>query len=516
MVITVQEMRILEANTIGLGIPLRMLMEAAGKSVADTVIEEIKSRKLERDLEIVVLMGKGGNGGDGVVAARYLASRGYSVTIVPSHSLKEVEHPDTKANLDIVLRMSNSVQITKPVRLEVIRDADIIIDGLLGTGVKGELRDPIKSMVEEANKAKSILRVAIDTPTGLNPDTGDIHGIAFKADVTVTMHDVKPGLLKKPEYTGRIVVANIGIPPESKLYIGPGDAIYGVPRKPRDAHKGMGGRVLVIGGSKYYTGAPALAGAAALAVGADLSFIVVPEYIKSVVSSYTPELIVVSVPGDHFIPDHISYIEKYIEYFRPHAIVFGNGLSREEDTIEFAKEFIEVVTSKYKELFLVIDADGLKGIKYGETKFSWNTVITPHRGEFKALTNTRVENVFKDIDYIVEASRVLEATILLKAPIDAIVRADTYRFNRTGNEDMSIGGTGDVLAGLVGALLAKTRDTFKAAAIAAYLNGLAGDYLYYVEKENVSPAKMIEILPRISKNPLDYHLRIYGLSDSTI
>jgi len=139
-------------------------------------------------------------------------------------------------------------------------------------------------------------------------------------------------------------------------------------------------------------------------------------------------------------------------------------------------------------------------------------IVTPHRGEFKALTGEALKgDPWSDIEKLIEASKALEATILLKAPIDVIVYGNNYRFNRTGNQGMTIGGTGDVLAGIAGAVYAKTNDPFESASIAAYLNGLAGDYIYYIEKDNPSPARIVEVLSRIINNVLDTHLTTYSI-----
>ncbi len=507
MVVSTREMRILETNSVGLGIPLRMLMEAAGKGVADYIASRISPGEAGR---VVVMFGKGGNGGDGLVAARYLAGLGYRVELLPAHPIEAIEHPDTRANMDIVARLG-SIRIHRPGSIDSLEGAGVIVDALLGTGVRGVLRGVIRDYVVRANSVDAKLKVAVDTPTGLNPDTGEVHGEAFRAHATVTMHDVKPGLLRNRDIVGEIVVVNIGIPRDAWTYVGPGDVVHGVPAKPRDAHKGMGGRVMVVGGHRYYTGAPALAGAAALAVGADLSFVIVPEAIRGVVASYTPELITATVSGDHFKPSDLGVVMEYVKMFRPHVIVFGNGLGRDPDTLEFALEFIRWAVDNG--LRLVVDADGLKGVVYGETRLGWRVIVTPHRGEFRALTGMELKgDPWSDLGVLKEASKSLEATILLKAPVDVIVHGDSYRLNRTGNPGMTVGGTGDVLAGIAGAIYAKTNDPFESASIAAYLNGLAGDYLYNIEGVNPSPIAIVDILPRIVNNVLEYHLQTYNIS----
>jgi len=502
--ITTREMRVLEVNAVGLGIPLRLLMEVAGASVAKAVESRVQPDEAG---EVVILAGKGGNGGDALVASRFLAGRGYSVTVVPAYSFELVEHPDTRANIDILMKLS-TVRVCKPADIRPIRGAGVVIDGLLGTGVRGELRDPLKTIVEEANKSRAKLKVAVDTPTGLNPDTGEVHGVAFKADITVTFHDVKPGLLKRPDLTGEVIVSNIGIPEEAWLYVGPGDVIHRLPKKPSDAYKGIGGRILVVGGSERFTGAPAFVGTAAIAAGADLAFIAVPEAVRDIVASYNPELITIALPGKHFNPEHINEVTKLAKELRVHAVAVGPGLGRERDTLEFAHELILKLVEEG--VHVVVDADALRSIKFGADRLGWRAVLTPHRGEFKAMTGAELEGCpSTDAGKVVEASSKLEAAILLKAPVDIIAFKGKYRLNRTGNPGMSVGGTGDVLTGIVAAALAKTEDPFTAASVGAYLNGLAGDYLSKVLQDLPTPTKLIDVLPAIINNPLRTHLRTY-------
>ncbi len=505
MPITVKEMRVLETNAIGLGISLLRLMEAAGKSVADV----ISSRLEKNDHKIVALMGKGGNGGDALVASRYLASLGFKVEIIPAYDPKLITSPDTKTSFEIVSRLP-SIRIHKPGSIEPIEDADVIIDGLLGTGVRGKIRSPIKELVEASNNTKALLKVAIDTPTGVNPDTGEVHGIAFKADITVTFHDIKPGLLKAKDYTGDIIVANIGIPLEASIYVGPGDVIHRIPPRPYDAHKGTSGRILVIGGSYRFTGAPALAGLSALAAGADLSFIVLPETIREIIASYSPELITLPIPGKSLGLENIETVIKYIEDTRPHVLVVGPGLGRRPETMEAVKKIITYTLDK--DIYLVLDADALKAFKLGEIKFRHKAVLTPHRGEFKSITGWTLEGEpAHDVSYVEKVAKELEAIILLKSPIDIISDGNKTKLNRTGNPEMAVGGTGDVLSGLVAGLLPRVKDPFHSACIAAYINGLAGDAVKH-RGERVSPLTILDVIPEILNDPLNIHLETYGIT----
>ncbi len=508
MTISILDMRVLETNSVALGIPLIRLMEAAGKSVADVVSNRFKPHHVDR---IVVMVGKGGNGGDGLVAARYLDSRGYNVEVLPAYRREEITHPDTLANYDIVSRL-NTIRIHKPGDLKALEDADIVIDGLLGTGVRGELRDPIRSMVEKANSINAKLKVAIDTPTGVDPDTGEVHGVAFKADVTVTFHDVKKGLEKAREYTGEIIAANIGIPRDASRYVGPGDVIHRIPRRARDAHKGSSGRILVIGGSNSYTGAPALSGLAALKSGSDLSFIAVPESVRGIIASYSPELITIPYSGKYLEVENLETVKKIVEDTRPHVVVVGPGLGRRKDTLTSVKKLIEWLLER--DIYMVLDADALKAFGIGELKFNGKAVLTPHRGEFKALTGIALTgDPERDWGEVKKAASGFEATIVLKSPVDIISDGIHTRFNRTGNPYMAIGGTGDVLTGVIASVLARTKNPFYAGCIGTYVNGLTGDLLLK-RREHVSPMNMINVLPEIFYNPLERHLEVHSPTKS--
>ena len=503
MPISILEMRVLETNTVGLGIPLRHLMEAAGKSIADVVASNIAP---EPGTRVVVLAGKGGNGGDALVASRYLSSKGYDVEVILAYPPSEIEHPDTRFNYEVVSRMP-SIKIHKRPDPSVLEEADVIIDGLLGTGVKGELREPIRSLVVKANSVKARLKIAIDTPTGLNPDTGEVHGVAFKADITVTFHDIKQGLVDKVEYTGKIIVANIGIPREAWLYVGPGDVVHRLPKRPRDTHKGMAGKIMVIGGSARFTGAPALAGMAALAGGADLAYVVTSETVRGIIASYSPELITLPYHGNYLSLEDVDTVLDYVDTLKPHVVVIGPGLSDRPETIETVKKLFKELLERGK--YLVVDADALKAVKIDEVSFEYKAVLTPHRGEFKKITGVDLTgSLEKDAEIVSHYASKLKATILLKAPVDIISNGVRTRFNRTGNPYMSIGGTGDVLSGLTAAFLAQTRDPYTAACLAAYVNGLSGDYLLK-NGEKVSPIKILEVIPKILSNPLGIHLKTY-------
>jgi hydroxyethylthiazole kinase-like uncharacterized protein yjeF len=207
------EIKVAETNTVFLGLPLIYLMENAGRSVADVIEEKLGGNV--KGKKVIVFAGKGGNAGDGFVAARHLASRGADVTVLLYYPPESITHSDAGFNLNLINRLDsiNVVQV-KDYCEEKELSADIFIDALLGIGFSGrKLRNPVKAAVEQFNNGNANLKVAIDAPTGVNSDTGEAAEPAVKADVTVTMQFMKLGLEKASKYTGEVVVAKIGIPP---------------------------------------------------------------------------------------------------------------------------------------------------------------------------------------------------------------------------------------------------------------------------------------------------------------
>ena len=501
MPITVREMQILEVNCQALGIPTRMLMENAGALVAKIIVDRIGVRK-----KAVIFAGKGGNAGDGFVAARHLASYGFNVEVYLFYKTSDIRNEDTLANLKILKNMGDTVKIFEPETFSYASvKADIIVDALLGTGIKPPLREPIKSAIKMFNKSLGF-KVAIDVPSGLNPDSGETIGDCVKADLTVTFHDVKYGLLKNKEYVGELVIVKIGIPPEASLYVGPGNVIFEVPAKPRNAHKGVGGKVLVIGGSEYYSGAPALSALAALKAGADLTFIIAPESVAPIISSYSPNLIVRRIPGRNLNVKGLDVIKELIG--KVNAVVLGPGIGLAEETKEAVKKILPLIIRADKPV--VIDADALKIIaeQFNSIDLNEKAILTPHAKEALMLLgeNYNLTSLINRSKVAKELSAKYNAVILLKGPIDVMAFKNMVKFNRTGNQGMSVGGTGDTLTGIIATLLARKVEPFKAAYIGAFINGLAGDLAFSKLGERLTATDVLENIPLAFKKPLESYI----------
>lgn len=484
--VRVEDVRAWEVNGVWLGIPLILLMENAGRALADLV--ECKLGGVE-GRRVAVYAGRGGNGGDALVAARHLAARGARVEVVLAYDPALTEHEDTRVNLEALTRSGDvNVRVYRGGRFDP-PGADVVVDGLLGVGVKGGLREPIATLTEAINRSGG-LKVAVDVPTGVDPDTGEAAEGAVVADVTVTMHAAKVGLAKARRYTGEVWVAEIGLPRAAEYYAGPGDVAARIPQRPRDAYKGLGGRVLVVGGSRSYYGAPIFAASAAITVGADLVFVAGPGGAAHAAATWDPNLIPRPLEGDELGPDHVDTVVS--EASKAHAVVIGPGLGLSGKVVEAVGEIIERLRGKP----MVIDADALKAVAQLGLKLWPSAVLTPHRGEARILLEGD-----NSLDHVKAIAAHYNATVLRKAPEDLICDpSGRCRANRSGTPAMSVGGTGDVLSGVTAAFLARRvsilgdPDPLNVAAAAAWLNGRAGE-LAASRYNLLTATKLIEYLP---------------------
>jgi NAD(P)H-hydrate epimerase len=295
-------------------------MENAGRAVA----HEVASRFAPVS-QVVVFAGIGRNGGDGMVAARHLASRGFHVLFQLIGRESEIKEPNVLQNWRALKRMLSSIELRIVSDSSLVErcECDVIIDAMLGTGARGTLRQPILQAVKAVNISKGF-RLAIDVPSGLNSDTGKPLGETVRADFTITFHRSKAGFAYAKGYLGEVKVCDIGIPPEAELYVGPGDVE--ITRKDRlpTSHKGDFGRLLIVGGNETYAGAPSFVALAALRVGVDLVAVAAPEKTAYAISSFSPDLITLKLAGEHLNSSNIPQIKSALQ--RSTGIVVGPGL----------------------------------------------------------------------------------------------------------------------------------------------------------------------------------------------
>ncbi|MGP8320481.1 MAG: NAD(P)H-hydrate dehydratase [Methanosarcinaceae archaeon] len=471
-------MRRVDANCSDLGLLPIQLMENAGASVA----RAIRARFPEgTEIRIVVLAGTGNNGGDGFVAARHLLD--YNPLILLLGRARDIATGESRRNWEILENLSADLtEIRDSSELsELELDADIIIDAMLGTGVRGSVREPVASAIDLIN-ASSAFVLSIDVPSGFNPDNFEkvVH-----ADLTITNHRMKEGLSSHPEVTGEIEVVDIGIPTRATLIVGTGDL---PPARNARSHKGDNGRVLVIGGGAF-TGAPALSALAALRAGADWVTVAAPRSVSGTIAGFSPDLIVHLLSGKYLARDDIDTVNALI---RKHDVtVIGVGLGRESETAEAVSEIIR----SNPDARFVIDADALHALAMPMPVHEGALpIITPHSGEFRMLGGDASADLDERCELVMDFSARNRVVTLLKGDIDVISDGRVVRINRTGNPGMTVGGTGDVLAGVVGAMFAKT-DALAAASAGALIVGTAGDLAFVEYGCGLLATDVIECIP---------------------
>ncbi|MEF8780090.1 MAG: NAD(P)H-hydrate dehydratase [Haloferacaceae archaeon] len=473
--ITSQRMAAVDANAAALGVPRKQLMESSGNAVAREV-----EALADPGAQVALVCGRGNNGGDAMVAARFLSE--YEPTVHLLGRPAAIATDIARENWDALIEAEIDARVVRDSEAFDPGDPAVIVDAILGTGVAGALREPERSVVERVNETDAAV-LSVDVPTGVDPDTGNRtggeDGVAVDADRIVTFHDRTPGLA---DIDADVTVANIGIPEAAERFTGPGDLLR-LDRRP-DSHKGDNGEVLVVGGGPY-AGAPALSATAALRAGADLVRVACPEAVAREVQGFSPNLIVHPFPGERFA---LAHVDRVLGLAAEHdAIVFGPGLGDAEGTLGAVREFLVSFDGR-----AVIDADALGVVP--ETETAATLVCTPHQGELREMGGPAADDWETRAERVSDFAAELGHTLLVKGRYDVVTDGDDTRVNRTGNPGMTVGGTGDVLAGAVGALLAD-QPPFEAAAIGAYANGRSGDVVAEERGHGLVATDLIDRLP---------------------
>ncbi|WP_296873931.1 NAD(P)H-hydrate dehydratase [uncultured Methanobrevibacter sp.] len=508
------DMMVTDYNCEYLGLSRLCLMESAGKSLAEEV-GKIAVYTFSKPVKVVIFTGSGGNGGDGFVAARYLLNRGYDVDI---YMLKEnIRSGDAKTNFEILKNMKPRLSRLNIFNLKTLDDINnsevakskqgefMIVDGLLGTGIKGKLQTNIRRAIEIINRSKGI-KISVDVPSGMDPLTGEVNDLAVVPDYTISFHKIKTGVRNaKEEVVGGLVTADIGIPFEAEYFVNYGDFLR---LKNRDlkSHKGNNGRLLIVGGNNDYSGAPAIAGMAAIGAGCDLVYVATPEKSAEAIKSTSPDLIVKSLEGDKLSLSHSSEILELANSVD--AVLIGPGAGIDEDT----GKLFNVLVSKIKKP-IVLDADALKQVELKLLKGREDIILTPHLFEFKSFFNVEsdlkldidsydFEKVDENITEFQKITRQIKGTVIVKGQYDLVLSGTRFRINKSGNPGMTVGGTGDALAGICGGLLTQDLSSFDSACLGAFINGLAGDEAYNVKGNGFSATDLVSYIGNVIKNGL--------------
>jgi len=499
--ITSREMQALELNARYFGISRLQLMENAGKAVAD----EIASRFDPEKARITVFSGLGGNGGDGLAAARHLVCLGFKVRVMLAGRFKDIRDKEAKRNWLALQALKDTVALQEIYDSTLVQSVktEVVVDALLGIGLKGALKPPLSQIVKKMNEADAF-RVSVDVPTGVDSDSGRVSDEAVEADLTITFHKMKLGLKKAKANVGELIVRDIGLPQQFERFAGPGDVSLVVKARLPEAHKGDFGRLLVVGGSETFSGAPVLVALSALRAGVDVTYIASPHRTAYATSSMTPDLITLKLEGDHLTTHAAAVVKRYLGMST--AAVIGPGLGMHKETKDAVIKIVELMENE--RIPLLLDADGLKAFAESERKVDSPAVLTPHAREYQLLTGRKPPPELQErVEDVRKTARRLGTVVLLKGNVDVISDGTRVKLNFTGNPGMTVGGTGDVLSGIVGAFLAQGTDPFEAAVAGAFINGAAGDFVQNEKGYHMVPTDLLKWIPRVMDDPMS-HLKV--------
>lgn len=486
------------------GISSLHLMENAGRSC----VEEIMAEFGMTGRSAVIMCGKGNNGGDGFVIARLLIQKGWAVTVIIFADHERITG-DAAVNLsklpESVITYCADKSRLAVLQPEEIFKVDVIVDALLGTGLTGDVSGMYLDVIALVNASGRPV-VSVDIPSGIHGTTGQVMGGAVRSDMTVTFAAAKLGNILYPgaEYSGRVVVADIGIP-EKVMEAAPGyeflnmDAIRPIlRRRDRQAHKGRFGHCLIIAGSPGKTGAAALAANSAVRAGSGLVTLAAAESIHSILEIKTTEAMTVPLPDSGCgCLSQISFpaIEPLLG--GKDAVAIGPGVGSSPGTYALIQNLVESVT-----LPLVIDADGLNALAEDiailHRKKTRQMVLTPHPGEMSRLLGTAIIDIeAARIPVAVEFARTYGVYLILKGARTIIASPDgTVAVNGSGNPGMASGGMGDVLTGIIVSLLGQGYPAWDACRAGVFLHGLAADMVAGEKGEiGINATDVLEKLP---------------------
>lgn len=474
-VLTAAEMRSAEEiTTAGTGVSLATLMAAAGDALASVTLERVP------DGDLVVVAGPGNNGGDGWVAARQLHEAGRTVRVASLKSPELLTGEAAAAASAAIAAGVVWVHAASPSEFD-LGSAAGIVDALLGIGASGAPRPEVAEWIDAMNLSDAIL-VSADIPTGVDADSGAVPGVAVRADVTVTFGALKRGLVTFPGagYVGDLVLADVGIPEAASALPATPEVWTAeeysvlVPRPAADVHKNQRGRVLVVAGSGTYPGAAILAARGAARAGAGYVTLAVPDAITSIAQNHLVSIPVVGLPSGRTGAFLSAALERLLHLARDFdAVVLGPGLTLADGAVVTARGLV-----KRLPIPMVIDADALNALVDARGILEARevpTVLTPHPGELGRLLSIPTAAVQRDrISSSAAMATALQAVVLKGA--GTVTSGDGRQvINTSGTPALATAGTGDVLAGIIGALLANGLDPLHAGALGAYVHGRAGE-----------------------------------------
>ncbi len=513
LVFTSNEMKMCDEITINkFGVPGLLLMENAGRGV----VEVVKKRYSPlADKKVLIVCGKGNNGGDGFVIARLLSNHVKKVDVLLMAQVGELKG-DAKTNFVILQKWSK--KLSKRIKLyrfskktlKKLNGYQIIIDAIFGTGFNGSVKKPYFEIIKWLNSQQASI-VAVDIPSGVNGTTGEVENCAVCAEITITFGNLKSGLVcnKGRINSGALEVIDIGIPAEvtkkiksPTLLIEQSDIQKILPKRSIFAHKYSVGKVFALAGSTGLTGAAAMCSTSALRAGAGAVMLGVPDVVYPILAKKLTEVMTYPLPSTKDGALSLDAFEPILEKLNwADVVIIGPGLSQSPETQKLIVKILFECKGK-----ILIDADGLNAIAStgaGKLKsFKSEFILTPHVGEFSRLTNLSANEIERNrISIVREYSKKFNSVVLLKGvPTVTSAQNGVVVINSTGNSGMATAGAGDVLSGIIAALWAQGMNAFDAATTGAFIHGLSGDLVKNkIGERSLIANDLIEILPEAFK-----------------
>ncbi len=495
-----KEMQLIDQHTMEqLGLPGIVLMENAGSAVVNEVIKDFPNRTTN----IIVLAGGGNNGGDGFVIARRLIDFGYDVMLVlavAEHSLKG------EAKLHFEAYKKRQLPMVQAENYDM-KKAQVIVDALLGTGVQGAVREPFYSLINAVNETSAFV-YAVDVPSGVNANTGEVANVAIRAGKTITFALPKKGfyLQQGPGFIGELVCADISVPtslvqtleldlPRLITHEVGKDA---VPIRLAHGHKGTFGHVLVMGGCKNYVGATMYTAKAAFHSGAGLVTLAIPDTIYPLIASQCPESLLLPLQDEGGSIAAHSFLSSKINFSSYQTVAFGPGLGRQTNGDILLRQLLANLSGQP----LIIDADGLyfaKDLLEELSEYEGDVILTPHPGEMAHLTGLTVVEIEENrLAVSKQFAQDYGVYLLLKGHRPIITAPDGKQFiNPFGNDALGKGGSGDVLTGFIASFRAQGTNTLNALIAASYYHASAAEQIgKELSNYGVTPLDIIEYVRR--------------------
>lgn len=491
--LTIKDTYAIKENLSSIGLSERILVETAGVALAENIGRGHKGKKL------LFVCGIGGKGAIGLSAARRMLQR-HEVNTVFIGSRDSIKNQSTKLNFDLLNDIVSIKCIDDKYESWLPKElarADVVIDAIVGCGMRGRLAQPIPSIISLINSSGAY-KISIDLPSGINADTGMPSSKYIKADQTLTIHKPKVGIASSG-IVGYTVVVDIGVPISAEIFAGPGDISLATEPRRLDSSKYTNGAVLVVGGGRTYHGAPLLAAFAAnaaisaLRTGAGYVTVAVPKSASVPVKSLSKTLVVKELEWEGSAASAASSVSS----IKHDAMVIGPGLDEGRASEEIVSKIIKQERMKGNPVVVDATAIGIMGKHRG--MFGDNLILTPHYGEFKKLSGTDVSDCGM-VETAKKAANFAKAngfTLVLKGHSTIITNGDRLKINRASTMALAKMGSGDVLSGIIAAYAAVHRDPFESSVAGVYAHSRIGDLLYASKGYHITAEDVIDTIPDV-------------------